>query len=219
MVDAEGLNCTFMGGALDRRSAGRTRRVGRVGGLVGVANHRGVGSVPPRRFEVGGRMDRAYRQVDRLEQRQAEVVGLLQRRRRSKPHRVMDGCMLPGPVRARTGDVAKMCQDAGVEVDGVPQVQGYLRGGGQALRPEEQVQQCRKIVLRQAAADINADVSAVHINVDNNPKLVMGKFVAHGDLRIGARGHTAWPTIDFIKMLRSSQYCVVALRRGGLTNA
>ena len=179
--------------------------MGRVGGLVGVANHRGVGSVPPRRLKVGGRMDRAHRKVDRLEQRQAEVVSLLQRRRRGKPHRVMDGCMLPGPVRARAGDVAKMCQDAGVEMDGVPQVQGYLRGGGQALRPEEQVQQCRKIVLRQAAPDINTDVSAVHINVDNNPKLVMGKFVAHGDLRIGARGHTAWPTIDFIKMLRSSQ--------------
>ncbi|MDR7158037.1 hypothetical protein J2X42_000731 [Arthrobacter sp. BE255] len=55
--------------------------------------------------------------------------------------------------------------------------------------------------------------------MDNNPKLVMGKFVAHGDLRIGARGHTAWPTIDFIKMLRSSQYCEATLRRGGLTNA
>ena len=219
MMDAEGLNCTFVRGTFGCRSAGRAHWMGRVGGLVGVPNHRGVGSVPPGRFEVGGRMNGAHRQVDRLEQRQAEVARLLQRRCRSKPHRVVDGRMLPGPMRARTGDMAKMRQHSGVEVDGVPQVKGYLRGGGQALRPEEQVQQCRKIVLRQAAPDINTDVSAVHINVDNNPKLVMGKFVAHGDLRIGARGHTAWPTIDFIKMLRSSQYCEATLRRGGLTNA
>ena len=219
MMDAEGLNCTCVRGTLGCRSAGRTHRMGGVGGLIGVPDQRGVGSVPPRRFEVGGRMNGAHRQVDRLEQRQAEVACLLQRRSRGKPHRVVDGRMLPGTVRARTGDVAKMRQHTGVEVDGVPQVKGYLRGGGQALRPEKQVQQCRKVVLRQAASNINTDVSAVHVNVDNNPKLVMGKFVAHGDLRIGARGHTAWPTIDFIKKLRSSQSCEATMRRGGLTRA
>jgi hypothetical protein len=44
--------------------------------------------------------------------------------------------------------------------------------------------------------------------VDNNSKLVMGKFVAHCDLRVGARGHTAWPITDSIKLSRKSQYGV-----------
>jgi hypothetical protein len=85
------------------------------------------------------------------------------------------------------------------------------------LRPEEKVQQSRKIPLRQAAANIYADVPGIHVNVDNNSKLVMGKFVAHCDLRVGASGPAAWPTIDFIKLSSKSQCCVIPLRRGRLT--
>jgi hypothetical protein len=87
----------------------------------------------------------------------------------------------------------------------VPQVQRDPRGRGQALGPEKEMQERREIALRQAAGNINADVPGVHVNVDNYTKLVMGKFVAHGDLRVGARGPAAWPTIDFIKMSRKSQ--------------
>jgi hypothetical protein len=129
----------------------------------------------------------------------------------------MDGGMLPCLVRARAGDVAKVGKDAGVEVDGVPQIQGDPRRGGEALRPEEKVQQSRKIPLRQAAANIYADVPGIHVNVDNNSKLVMGKFVAHCDLRVGASGPAAWPTIDFIKLSSKSQCCAIPLRRGRLT--
>ena len=53
----------------------------------------------------------------------------------------------------------KVDQDTGIQVDGMPQVQGYLGGGSQALCPQEQVKQCRKITLRQAAA--NAPIAPV----------------------------------------------------------
>jgi hypothetical protein len=52
----------------------------------------------------------------------------------------MDGGMPPRLVRTRAGDVAKVREDTGVEVDGAPQVQGDPGSGGQALGPKEKVQ-------------------------------------------------------------------------------
>jgi hypothetical protein len=182
-----------------------------------MVHHRGGGRIPPGGLKVGSGMDGAHRKVDRLAEGKPEVIGLLQRRSGRTPHCVMDSGMLPRLMRARAGDVAKVGEDAGVEVDGAAQVQGDPRGGGQALCPEEKVQERRKIGLRQAAGNIYADVPWVHVNVDNNSKLVMGKFVAHCVLRVGASGPAAWPTIDFIKMSRKSQYWIAPLRRGQLT--
>jgi len=217
-VDVQGLGCPFARGTLGRCGAGGAHRVGRIRGLAGMVHHGGGGRIPPGGLKVGSRMDGAHRKVDRLKEGQPEIIGLFQRRRGGTSHRVMDGGMLPRLVRTRAGDVAKVREDTGVEVDGAPQVQGDPGSGGQALRPEEKVQERRKTGLRQASANIYADVSGVNANVDNHSKLVMGKFVAHCDLRVGARGPAAWPTIDFIKMSRKSQYCLVALRRGRLTN-
>ena len=185
-MDVKGLNCPFARRTLCGGGAGRAHWVGRIGGLVGVLYQRGGGRIPPGSLKVGSGMDRAHREVNRLAEGQPEVISLLQRRSCRPPHGVMYGRMLPRLVRTRAGDVAQMGEDAGVEVDGAPQVQGDPWGRGQALRPEEEMQERRKIALRQAAANIYADVSWVHINVDNDSKLVMGKFMAHCDLRIGA---------------------------------
>jgi hypothetical protein len=205
----KGLDRAFARRTLDGGGAGGPHRVGRIRGLVGVVHHRGGGSIPPRGLKVRSGMDGAHRKVDRLEEGQPELVGLLQRGGGRKPHRVMDGRMVPRLVRTRAGDVAKVREDAGVEMDGAPQVQGDPGGGGKALRPEEEVQERRKIALRQAAGNIYADVPGIHVDVDNNSKLVMGKFVAHCDLRVGARGHAAWPVTDSIKLSQKSQYGAV----------
>lgn len=206
-VGVEGLTCPFAGRTLGGGGTGRAHRMGRIRGLVGVVQQRGGGSIPPGGLKIRSGMNGAHREVDRLPEGQPEVIGLLKRRSGRKPHLVMDGGMLPRPVRARAGDVAKVREDPGVEVNGPPQVQGDPRGGGEALRPEEKVQERRKIGLSQAAANIYADVPGVHVHVDNDSKLVMGKFMAHCDLRVSARGPAAWPTIDFIKLLPKSQHC------------
>ena len=66
-----------------------------VRGLVGMLHHGRLGGVTPGRSTVGCGVDGAHRQVNRFQECQAEVIGLLERRSRREPHRVMNGRMLP----------------------------------------------------------------------------------------------------------------------------
>lgn len=105
-------------------------------------------------------------------EREVEVVRFLQRCGRSQAHFVMDGRM-PCAMGTRTGDVAQMGKDFGIHVDGMPQFEGYPWAGGQALRPEEQVQEGREVGPRKASAHVNGDASGDQVNVDNNAEFVV----------------------------------------------
>jgi hypothetical protein len=85
-----------------------------------MVHHRGGGRIPPGGLKVGSGMDGAHRKVDRLAEGKPEVIGLLQRRSGRPPHGVVHGRMLPRLVRTRAGDVAQVCKDAGVKMDGAP---------------------------------------------------------------------------------------------------
>ena len=53
--------------------------MGGVRGLVGMLHHGRLGGVTPGRSAVGCGVDGAHRQVDRLQECQAEVIGLLEK--------------------------------------------------------------------------------------------------------------------------------------------
>jgi hypothetical protein len=168
-MDSEGLNCTFARGPLGGRRPGRAHRVG---GLVRVRHQCGFANIPSRSSQVGCGMNGAHRKVRRLVDREVEIARFLQGCGRRQAHLVVNGRMVCA-VGTRAGDVAQVGQDARIHVDGMPQFERYLRSGGQALRPEEHVQECREVGLRKAPAHVNGDVAGVQINVDNNAELVV----------------------------------------------
>lgn len=168
-MDSEGLNCPFARGPLGGRRTGRAHRVG---GMVRVLYKRGLGNIPTRSGQVSCGMDGAHRKVRRLMDREVEIVRFLQGRGCRQAHFVVNGRM-PCAVGTRTGDVAQVGKDACIHVDGMPQFERYLGSGGQALRPEEQVQEGREVGLGKASAHVNGDVAGVQINVDNNAELVV----------------------------------------------
>jgi hypothetical protein len=168
-MDSEGLNCTFVRGPLGGRRPGRAHRVG---GLVRVLHQCGLGSSPARSSQVGCGMNGAHRKVRRLVDGEVEIASFLQGCGGRQAHFVVNGRMLCA-VGTRAGDVAQVGEDARIHVDGMPQFERYLWTGGQALRPEEHVQECREVGLRKAPAHVNSDVAGVQINVDNNAELVV----------------------------------------------
>jgi hypothetical protein len=95
---------------------------------------------------------------------------------------MVDGRVLPGPVGTRAGNVAQVGQDPGVQMDCPLKVEGNVRTGGKAVRAEEQVEQGWEVGLGQAAANIDGDVAGVEIDMDEDTELVVGKFVAQGNL-------------------------------------
>jgi hypothetical protein len=117
-------------------------------------------------------MNGAHRKVHRLVDREVEFTRFLQGCGGGQAHFVVNGRMLCA-VGTRAGDVAQVGKDARIHVDGMPQVERYLWSGGQALRAEEHVQECREVGLRKAPAHVNGDVAGVQINVDNNAELVV----------------------------------------------
>jgi hypothetical protein len=168
-MDSEGLNCTFVRGPLGGRRPGRAHRFG---GLVRVLHQYGLGSNPTRSSQVSCGMNGAHRKVHRLVDREVEFTRFLQGCGGGQAHFVVNGRMLCA-VGTRAGDVAQVGKDARIHVDGMPQVERYLWSGGQALRAEEHVQECREVGLRKAPAHVNGDVAGVQINVDNNAELVV----------------------------------------------
>lgn len=168
-MDSEGLNCPFARGPLGGRRTGRAHRVS---GLVRVLHQCGLGNIPTRSGQVSCGMDGAHRKVRRRMEREVEISRFLQGCGGRQAHFVVNGRM-PRAVGTRTGDVAQVGKDARIHVDGMPQFERYLRSGGQALRPEEQVQEGREVGLSKAPAHVNSDVAGVQINVDNNAELVV----------------------------------------------
>ena len=168
-VDPEGVNCPFARGPLGGRRTGRAHRVG---GLVRVLHQSGLGNIPARSGQVSRRMDGAHREVRRLMEREVEIARFLQGCGGRQAHFVVN-VRMPCAVGTRTGDVAQVGKDARIHVDGMPQFERYLGSGGQALRPQEQVQKGREIGLGKAPAHVNGDVARVQINVDNDAELVV----------------------------------------------
>ncbi len=79
--------------------------------------------------------------------------------------------------KGRLGSIPPGRSAVGGGVDGVPQVQGYLRGPRKALRPEEQVQQsqyCRWVLRRAGWRDPQRQHKSTGRFLTDGPKMDYG---------------------------------------------
>lgn len=172
-MDLVGLKFPFVLHTFASGGTGRPHRVGGICRLVGVLQKSRLGYIAACRREVPGRVNGADGKVHGLKDGQVEILGLLQRRRSRHSHFVMDGRMLACTVGSRAGDMAQMGKDACVQMNGMLQIERNVGAEGQALGPKEQVQQCRKVGMCQASANLYRDMPRIKVNVDNNAQLMV----------------------------------------------